>query len=124
MKSLLIVLLLFTITACSDKPEDTQTGETKVPAVEAGTTVDLSKLPQTVVIMLETDAAVEPGDDAFGIINSGGELIMVGVSPEVAKAAGIDTSKEFSAKVSLTIAGEHAASNEYVKVYTISKVEK
>ena len=74
--------------------------------------------------MLETDAAVEPGDDAFGIINSGGELIMVGVSPEVAKAAGIDTSKEFSGKVSLTIADEHAASNEYVKVYTISKVEK
>ena len=123
MKSLVIALLLFTITACSDKPEDTQKSDTKVPAT-ATATVDLSKLPQTVVITLETDAAVEPGDHAFGIINSGGEMIMVGISPEVAKAAGIDTSKEFSGTVTLTIAGEHAASNEYVKVYTISKVEK
>jgi hypothetical protein len=134
MKKLFVLVLFLVISACNDNTDSTQTSgdaseNTKTGNVNSANTqvsmdIDLNNLPQTVTTELDIDSSVEPGDDAFGVIDVGGKNILVSVSEAVASSAGIDTGKEFTSTVTLTVSAEHKASNEFIKVYSISKIEK
>ena len=134
MKKLFVLLLFLVISACNENTDSTQTSRdtsenTKTAKINSANTqvsmdIDLNNLPQSVTTELDLDSSVEPGDDAFGVINIGGKNILVSVSDAVASSAGIDTSKAFTSKATVTVSAEHKASNEFIKVYSISKVEK
>ena len=134
MKKLFVLLFFLVISACNENTDSTQTSRdtsenTKTAKINSANTqvsmdIDLNNLPQSVTTELDLDSSVEPGDDAFGDINIGGKNILVSVSEAVASSAGIDTSKAFTSTVTVTVSAEHKASNEFIKVYSISKIEK
>ena len=134
MKKLFVLLLLLAVSACNENTDSTQTSRdasenTKTAKPNSANTqvsmdIDLNNLPQSVTTELDLDPSVEPGDDAFGEIIIGGKNILVSVSEAVASSASIDTSKAFTGKVTVTVSAEHKASNEFIKVYSISKIEK
>jgi hypothetical protein len=134
MKKLFVLFVFLIISACGENTNNAQTSRDtaenkKASSVIPVTTkksedIDINSLPQTVTTELVINSSVEPGDDAFGEINVGGKNILVSVSEAVASSAGIDTSKEFTGTATITVSGEHKASNDYIKVYSISKIEK
>ena len=124
MKKLFVLFLFLVLSACNENTESTQTSGDTSKKTQASMDIDLKNLPQSVTTMLELNSPVEPGDDAFGDISIGGESILVSFSEAVASSAGIDTSNAFSKKVTITVSAEHKASNEHIKVYSISKIEK
>ncbi|MFW2438042.1 MAG: hypothetical protein ACN4GR_01575 [Arenicellales bacterium] len=134
MKKLFVLLLFLVISACNENTDGTQTSRdtsenTKTAKINSADTqvsmdIDLNNLPQSVTTELDLDSSVEPGDDAFGVIIIGGKNILVSVSEDVASSASIDTSKAFTGKVTVTVSAEHKASNDFIKVYSITKIEK
>jgi hypothetical protein len=126
MKALYIVLLAIAVTACGDKNSSTESKESpasETVAVVEDVKLDLGNLPATVNVTLDLDPSVEEGFDAFGNFTNDGQLVTVGVSEQVAKAGGIDTSKPYQGNVTITLAGEHDLSRELYRIYTVSSIK-
>lgn len=112
MKNLIAAIISLCLIACGSSSDDISSSGS------------INSLPTTLTVNIEMDPSVEEGVDAFATFELNGEEIMVAISKSVGSNAGIDIDNDFSGKVEITLSSEHEISNEFMKVYSISKVKK
>ena len=116
-KPLILILLVSALSACSDS-EKSQEG------LGDAYVVDLTQLPTDAEGTLTLNKSGEGALEISGSFTVGAYSVDVRVDKAVAEAAKINTEKEFSAEVRVTILSEHEKSSGYHQIYKISEIAK